>query len=210
MFLEFRMEARDVSWNAGLELLMCEEGEKALGLSWLHTRCESYFGYRNNWISIPCIILSTLAGSASVGSQSIFEDARISSLAIGSVSLLVGMLNTINSYFSWAKRTEAHRIAHIQYAKLHRFICVEMSLPRDERIAAKDMLKVVREQVERLAETSPAVPEHIVQAFNKRLGNKYPDVAKPDVTNGLKKVLVHRTKSNEVFSAVNPMTNPQH
>ena len=59
-----------ISWNPELEGLLKAEGEKALGSAWIHARCEAYFAQRNQWITIPCVILSTLSGSASVGSQS--------------------------------------------------------------------------------------------------------------------------------------------
>ena len=197
----------DITYNDSLERLLVEEAEKSLGLSWLHKECEAHFSKCNNWLAIPSIVLSTLAGSASVGSQTMFDDAKLSSISIGAISLLVGVLSTINSYFSWAKRTESHRLATIQYAKLHRFIEVEMSLPRKERILAKDLLKVVREQVERLAETSPPIPNHIIQRFNRQLASKYPNVAIPDVANGLKKVVViNEQKSMNPLVELKPAT----
>ena len=115
------------------------------------------------------------------------------SLGIGAISILCGILNTVNSYFAFSKRTEAHRIADIQFNKVYRFIAVEMTLPRIERIRARDMLKIVREQVERLAETSPAIPEFIVDKFKKNFRKDYKDVAQPDITNGLRRIRVNQT-----------------
>jgi hypothetical protein len=188
------LENQEISWNVALEKLLAEEGEKALGLAWLHNQCEAYYGARSNWISIPVIILSTLSGTASASSTTFFSDnIKMGSLGIGAVSILCGILNTINSYFAFAKRTEAHRIADIQFNKVYRFIAVEMTLPRVERIRARDMLKIVREQVERLAETSPAIPEFIVEKFKKNFRKDYRDVAQPDITNGLRRIRVNQT-----------------
>jgi hypothetical protein len=188
------IENHEISWNVALEKLLAEEGEKALGLAWLHNQCEAHFGARSNWISIPVIILSTLSGTASASSTTFFSDnMKMGSLGIGAVSILCGILNTVNSYFAFAKRTEAHRIADIQFNKVYRFIAVEMTLPRIERIRAKDMLKIVREQVERLAETSPPIPEFIVEKFKKNFRKDYRDIAQPDITNGLRRIRVNQT-----------------
>jgi hypothetical protein len=88
-----------------------------------------------------------------------FEDGKSASLAIGAVSIFVGILQTLASFWAFSKLQEAHRNADIQWSKLHRFIAVEMTLPRQERITAKDMLKICRETIERLSESSPLVPD---------------------------------------------------
>jgi hypothetical protein len=61
------------------------------------------------------------------GSSSMFDDPRLSSIALGIGSLCIGVLNTLGSYFGWAKRSEGHRISAIHYAKLYRFITVELA-----------------------------------------------------------------------------------
>jgi hypothetical protein len=188
------MEATDnqvITWNHELEKLLAQEGEKALGSSWIHNQAENYYDLRNQWVQIPCVVLSTLSGAGSIGSQTMFNDAKTASLIIGAVSLGVGILQTLGGFWAFAKLQEAHRQADIAWHKLHRFISVEMTLPRNERIAARDMLKICREHVERLSETSPLIPSAIVNNFNNRFNKLYPDVAIPDVANGLKKLIIN-------------------
>jgi hypothetical protein len=201
--------SHEITWNSALEKLLAEEGEKALGLAWLHNQCEEIYSNKNTWLNIPVIVLSTLAGTASASSTTFFEDnMKMGSLGIGAVSILVGVLNTINSYFAFAKRSEAHRIADIQFNKIYRFIAVEMTLPRSERIRAKDMLKIVREQIERLAETSPIVPESVIEKFKNKFGKDYKDVAMPDITNGLRRIQINSSMTHsptQSFSTENPM-----
>lgn len=189
-------DTQNITWNRELEKLLAEEGEKALGASWIHGQCEGYYATRNQWITIPCVILSTLSGSASIGSQTMFSDAKSASLAIGAVSILVGILQTLGSFWTFAAKQEAHRQADIQWSKLHRFIAVEMTLPRTERIAARDMLKICRETIERLSETSPLVPDDIIKQFNAKFSQSYPDVAIPDMANGLKRVGINSPESS--------------
>ena len=174
-----------IRWNSQIERIIAEEGERALCYSWLHTQSEKVYSSYNNYITLPTIILSTVAGTASIGSQTLFANAPASSVGIGMISLAVGVLNTVSTHFGWAKRSEAHRQTCVSYSKIHRFIVIELSLPRNERMAAYDMLKVVREQLDRLQETSPQVPDKIIHKFKKIFGSTTPDLSKPEITNGL-------------------------
>jgi hypothetical protein len=180
-----------ISWNDSLEALVAEEAEKCAGLSWLHAECERYFSVHTNCIALPVIILSTVNGFLSGSSQTIFTNAQVSSIALGVVSLFTGVLSTLGSYFAWAKRTEAHRISAIQYQKISKFLTIELTLPKSERIAAKDILKITREQIERLMEISPAVPESIIAKYKLRFKDTT-DVAHPEVIQGLKKVVINK------------------
>ena len=180
-----------VSWNSQLERIISDEGERCLCFSWLHSKAEKKFSALNIYISIPVIVMSTVAGSASIGSQSLFQGSQMANFFIGGVSLSVGVLNTISSFFGWAKRTESHRISAVNYQKIYRFILIELALPRAERMAAKDMLKVVRDQCDRLQETSPQIPETVIREFKAKFGESTPDVKKPEITNGLDPILVY-------------------
>lgn len=183
-------ESKEITYNSALERLIADEAERCAGLAWLHGKAEGYFSIRNNWITLPTIVLSTLVGFLSGSSSSIFTEPTMASIGIGSVSLFTGVISTIGNYFNFAKRTEAHRIASIQYSKLSRFLSIELTLPKLERIAAKDVLKITKDSIERLMETSPAVPDSIVSAYKYHFRD-YTDVAHPDITNGLRKVYIN-------------------
>jgi len=181
----------NIKWNSQIERIIAEQGERALCYAWLHTHSEKRYSTFYNYIALPTIVLSTVAGTASIGSQTLFKDPVASSVGIGTLSLIVGVLNTVSTHFGWAKRSEAHRQTAVAYSKIHRFILVELSLPRPERIQAGDMLKVVREQLDRLQETSPQVPDVIISKFKKSFGSTTPDLSKPEITNGLDPIDVY-------------------
>lgn len=191
-------EDRDIHWTIPLEELVASEGEKCRGLAWINQKAEVYYAHRANAIAIPVIVLSTLAGTASVGSSSLFQgDTQISSVVIGLVSIGVGILNTISSYFSWARKAEAHRIAYLQYSKLFSIIRVEMSLPRAERQEAEQLLKQIRDGMERLAETTPSPPPSILDEFNIHFKDEDKTISRPVETNGLQKITVFRSPSSQ-------------
>lgn len=189
-------------YTSELENILASEGEKCLCYRWLHEKSEMHYSQLNHWIALPVIVLSTLTGASSIGSSSLFDDARVASIAIGTVSLSIGVLNTIGEYFSYSKRSEGHRYASVNYAKIYRFLQVELALPRTERMGAKDLLKTIREQIQRLEETSPQVPEHIIKRFLRKFPKKdYPDLSMPEALNGLESIRVYghdgRSESRE-------------
>lgn len=184
-------EFRDIQWNSQLERILSEEGERALCFSWLHNQAHKRYTGLNIYITLPTIVMSTLAGTASIGSQTLFQNnIDMSSYVVGAISITVGVLNTVSSFFGWAKRSEGHRISAMTYSKIHRFILIELSLPRRERMAAKDMLKNVRDQLDRLEETSPAIPDSVIARFKYKFGETTPGVSKPEITNGLDPIAV--------------------
>jgi hypothetical protein len=188
-----------ITWNSQLERIISDEGERSLCFIWLHSNSEKYYSKLNTYLTLPVIILSTIAGAGSIGTQSLFNNSQTANMIIGGISLSVATLNTIGGYFGWAKRSEAHRIAATTYSKVYRFILIELALPRSERIKAKDMLKIVREQCDRLSETSPQIPDNIIIRFKKRFGETTPDVKKPEITNGLDGIVVHPPDMDSPF-----------
>jgi hypothetical protein len=192
-----------IEWSTQLEDILAQEGERCRGLAWLHIRAESLTSKYNTYVQVPVIVLSTLAGTASVGSATLFGGGPASSIAIGLVSIGVGILNTLGSFFAFAKRSEAHRIAHLNYSKLSSKISIELSLPRDERMPAEPFLINIRETMERMAETTPMCPEDIIKDFNDKF-KESDGVALPVETNGLHKISVFRGKTHVETPVADP------
>jgi len=205
-------EEDNIEWNDAIETLIKEQGEKALAYNWLHTRCEKKFSYANNYIALPVICLSTLSGSASIASNQL-GDSKYIPLGIGALSILVGILSTINSYFSWAKRAENHRISALNYSKLYLFISIELSLPREKRMNPRDFIKVIREQVERLGEISPPVSDDIILQFKREFDGKYENVSRPEVTNGLVEIKIYKespvTTKEKIIQTISLPSSPK-
>jgi hypothetical protein len=180
----------EINWNEKLEEYFAATGEKANCFTWLHKKAEELYSASSIWIDLPVIILGVLNGATSIGSKSLFGDSDYASIGIGAVALLTSILNTIGSYFSWSRRAEAHKISSIQYAKLYRFISIQMSLPRNERLSPADLLKYVKEQYDRLSEISPLIPPKIIEEFKIRFKD-VKDITMPEETNGLHAIYIY-------------------
>lgn len=180
-----------IHWTEMLEEYFASTGEKAHCLSWCHKRAEAMYSNRKTLIDLPVIVISGVTGFLSAGSTSMFSDPKSSSIALGVASLFVSILNTAGSYYGWAKRAEGHRISAIHYARLYRFISVELALPRDERMQPNDFLKYVKDQYDRLQEISPLLPPEVIHEFQTKFANEK-EISKPEEANGLEKITVYR------------------
>ena len=185
--------AKEIRWSDKIEAYLAMTAERSYCYGILHKSSESEFSKKRTYIDIPVIVGSTIAGTLSIGNQSLFGEGneKVAGICIGALSLVVGVLSTINTYFGFAKRAENHRLTSIQFSKLYRFIQIELSLPRKERMACADLIKIVREQYERLQEISPLIPDHILEDF-KRKFKDYTEVSKPSEANGLEAVIIYK------------------
>lgn len=194
-------ELGTVTWNESLEKYFADTGEKANCLAWVHKRAEEIYSHRRTFVDIPVIVLSSVTGFLSASSTNLFEgQEKLSSIALGVASLFVSVVNTIGTYFGWAKRAEAHRLSAIQYARLYRFLAIEMKLPRDERMTPTDLLKYTKDAYDRLQEVSPLIPPELITEFKKKFG-KNAELSKPEELNGLDKIVVY----SDTFTVKNPL-----
>ena len=191
----------NVSWNENLEKYFADTGEKANCLSIVHKRAEEVYSHRRTYIDLPVICISGLTGFLSVGSTSMFEGhEQMSSIFLGIASLFVSVLNTVGTYFGWGARCQLHRVSSIQYARLYRFLKIEMGLPREERMTPADLLKHTRDAYDRLQEISPLLPPELIDEYRKKF-EKYKDVSLPEELNGLERIVIYHDK----FVVRNPM-----
>jgi hypothetical protein len=185
------MESQDIpiDYNPELETLLAGEGEKALGLRWCHDKAERINQVRNTYFTIPAIALSTLAGAGTLGTANLFPFEGATTL-IGIISLSVGLINTLASFFTFSKKAEAHRIASLQYARLYRLIRIELAVPRNQRRPATELLKQVKEDIDRLTEISPQLPQSIISLYQEKFRD-CKDISHSEILNGLEPINIY-------------------
>jgi len=187
----------NIEWTPLLESFIRSIGEKSYALSWLHANAERMFSHRKTYVELPAILCSAVLAFLNAASSNIFDNPRISSVALGVGSLIVSLMQSVNAYFSWARLAEGHRIGALQYSKTYRWTQIQMGLPRDQRMPPAQLLRALTEQYNRLAETSPALPTESISAFRSRFGDKkYESIARPEGTNGLERIIVFREDLN--------------
>jgi hypothetical protein len=179
-------------WSKEQEQLMSEWSDIALCYRWLHDNSEKIYHYKNLWINLPVIILTTLGGTASFGVQSVFSDPiskQYASFAIGSVSLFAGILTTVGNYLRYAQLEESNRVASIAWGKFQRLIAIELAMNPNERMDAIDFLKICRADLDRLIEQSPPIPTDAIRVFEAKFG-AIKELKKPDICGALEHTTV--------------------
>ena len=170
-------------WTTEVEQLMAEWADKAACYRWMHERTERVFNMKNQYFTIPVIVLSTLTGTANFGLNSMVPDPeaqKIAQAVIGGIGLLTGIISTVANFLRYAQGSEANRVAGISWGKFQRLIAIELSLNPDERSDCMHFLKMCRTELDRLIEQSPPIPTNVIQEFKKEFLN-FPDVRKPEI-----------------------------
>ncbi len=139
--------------------------------------------------------------------NSLFPDAeqqKYATTIIGLVSIFSAVLITMNQYVKSQQMMEAHRAAGLAYGKLYRVITNELALRRDQRQNALDFLKAVRQEQDRLENSSPSILPSIIRMFNKQFEHR--NIEKPEIAGDLDEVSVNqarrrqRTDDSDVYS----------
>lgn len=174
---------RETSWNNSLETILKKEAEQSEGLYWLHNRSQTIIQRKNDWLMLPSIVISTINGFL------IGADTGTPTLVLGGISILVSTLSSITQYYKYAQRAEGHRIAALMYLKLYKGIEIELAKPVAQRADPDDLLKALKDQMTRVAETAPQPVEAAIREYQSKF--KEDRVSHPLVANGLSEVHIH-------------------
>jgi hypothetical protein len=177
-----------LKYTKEFEDLVKAESEKSECMSILHSNSYIHFNKLSCAINIPVILLSTVVGF--MQPLNVFQNAQI---ALGAVSIFVAILKTLDNYFNWTKRSEAHRLMSLNYWKVSKFIRLQLSIEQQCRLKPADILNVIANDMENLKDSEPIIPLHIINTF--MAGQRKPGqhvTALPSICTGLQPVVVNR------------------
>lgn len=180
-----------VSYTDDFELILKQEAEKAESMSILHSKANAKFQKFSTGINIPVIVLSGSIGF--LNALSLFGDQNI---FLGAVSIFIGLLKTMDSYFDYTKRSETHRMVSLAYYKISKFIQLQLSLKRECRIDATDLYKLIVNDIQNIKDSEPLIPPDIIKEFNIQYEKEI--TCKPNICNGLTDI--HINKSPKVLN----------
>ena len=161
------MSFKEQEWKGEHETILVEWADKAMCYRWLHGKSHQEYSKTNAWYTIPVIIMSTLTGTANFAQDRFPENIKpMAQMGIGAVNIFAGILTTIAQFLKIGELNEAHRVSSIAWDKFYRNIKVELAKSRDERMHVGHMLKMCKEEYDRLMETSPSINEKVIKQFN--------------------------------------------
>ena len=198
------IKSQDVSlWTVEHERILIEWADKAMCYRWLHSKANSLYAKQNAWYTIPCIIISTLAGTANFAQERVpVQYQSLFTMVVGGVNILGGIISTIQQFLKITQLNEAHRVSSIAWDKFYRNIKIEITKHPNERIHVSHMLKMCKEEFDRLMETSPVIPDQIIDNFKISFKNsiEFDKISKPEICDSL---LSTDTFRNQWFSQEN-------
>lgn len=179
-----------IEWSKENEAILIEWCDVAQCYKWLNLRAHGQYAYLHAWFTIPAITLSTITGTASFAQTSVPDPYRqYAPMIIGAINICIGILTTVQQYLKISELNEAHRVSMIAWDKFSRNIRIELSKKPDERDDAGHFLKLCRHEYDRLMETSPIIPDKIIEEFNMKFRGKegsakrrhFEKIKKPDI-----------------------------
>jgi hypothetical protein len=149
--------------------------------------------------------MSTLTGTANFAQDRIpSEYINMATMLIGGVNLIAGVITTVQQFLKINELNESHRISAISWGKFHRNLQVELAKAPSERTQVMHLIKVAKEEYDRLIETSNPIPNHVIALFKKtfsgeniaginedQLNNKqimFDELSKPEICDSLESV----------------------
>jgi hypothetical protein len=175
---------KDVEWTVEHEQILIEWADKAMCYRWLHSRSNMLYSTLNAWYTIPVIVISTLTGTANFAQERVplaYQNYYV--MIVGGFNILAGIITTIQQFLKITQLNEAHRVSSIAWDKFYRNIKIEIAKHPNERIHATQMLKLCKEEFDRLMETSPVIPEKIITLFKEsfKKSDNYLKIIKPEI-----------------------------
>lgn len=171
-------------WTNEHEKILIEWGDKAMCYRWLHSRANMMFSTLNAWYTIPVIVISTLTGTANFAQERVpIEYQNYFVMIVGGFNILAGIISTIQQFLKITQLNEAHRVSSIAWDKFYRNIKIELAKHPRERIDVKHMIKICKEEFDRLMETSPIIPDSIINEFKTsfKKSDIYKQIVKPEI-----------------------------
>lgn len=171
-----------IDWSTQHEKILVDWADKATCYKWLHEKTTREFARKNRWFTIPVIIMSTVTGTANFAQDKVpSEYIGAYTMAIGTISLVAGIMTTIQQFLKISELNESHRVSSISWGKFHRNIKVELAKSPAERTPVTQLIKACKEEFDRLIETSQSIPNHVVSLFKETFSGgmiKYDDDGK--------------------------------
>lgn len=187
-------------YTAEEEALFKKSGEECECMSILHNLSHLYYSKLSVWTNVPVIILSSCIGFLST--VDLFKNQN---LMLGVLSISVSIIKSLDSFFDYTRRCEAHRITGLSYMKIAKLIEIQLTLRREDRLNAEDLLGVINNDVATLRESEPAINQNIIKLFNQKYSKEI--THKPNLVNGLTNIQIFKSSQNDQSTQIDILEN---
>lgn len=188
-------------WTSDNESILFEWCDNAQCYIWLHNRSSIQCSFYYSLITIPCIVLSTITGSAALATNSFPKEIHFYEfIVIGTINIFVGILNMLEHFLKFSQRKESHRLSAISWDKFMRNIRVELAKKPTERMEVGHFLNLCNREYDHLIELAPVISNHIIYTFNQTFSGapgsltrkRFDELKKPEICDSI--ITAHEEK----------------
>uniref|UniRef100_A0A6C0IGQ6 SMODS and SLOG-associating 2TM effector domain-containing protein n=1 Tax=viral metagenome TaxID=1070528 RepID=A0A6C0IGQ6_9ZZZZ len=175
---------KTIEWSDEHEGILIEWADKAMCFKWLHSKAHEYYSSLNTMYTIPVIVISTLTGTANFAQERVpIQYQNLFVMTVGGFNILAGIISTIQQFLKISQLNESHRVGGIAWDKFYRNIKIELAKHPHERKDVTKFIDFCKEEFDRLMETSPSIPEKIINEFKKTFkdSNTYGKIILPEI-----------------------------
>ena len=158
------------SWHESHELLLCTLCDESQIRSTLHMQQHLSYRRRNQWYTLPVVVLSVVSGSGNFISEG--YDAlvkRYMILTIGVLSICTSIISAISHHLGLAELSESNRVASLFWGKFYTKMKFQISLTRSDRDPRHDFMVSVFAEYDRLFEISPILIDKFLKKVKSKL-----------------------------------------
>ena len=192
-------------WKEEEENLLRQWADKAQCYQWMHSRGYNVYSRKNALFTIPVIIISTITGTANFAQERFSDNIKnYVVITIGTLSIIAGIITTIYQFLKIAELNEGHRVASLSWGKFYRNIKTELTRHPLDRMPSKELIKISRDEYDRLVELSPFIPLTIIREFNTKF-KKNNDLTKPEICDELNTTDVFKIEQSDRMKLISDL-----
>jgi len=123
-----------------------------------HETAATRLAQMNYWLGIPASIISAVVGTSVFASLN--QEVGIGpKIAVGVISIAVGVLTALQTFLRYAERSEKHHASAATLGAIHRQIELWLRLPVPELDEAKRILFEIEEKISAVQAAAPVISD---------------------------------------------------
>lgn len=206
---ELKKKANAGTWNTHMEMLIKSWGEKAAGLRYLHDSAANRWRSFSNRMSLASIVICVISSGVSLVSTSMEEDTAKNAVlyAVGAVGIVSTFLQSLKKFYNSEEKAADHNAVARQFGNFYRYIVLQMSLSREDRLPSDQLSEWVNKEYERMQHDALPLCREDIQKFKKEFADSLQSL--PDVCESEHIILVEGKELVEVSKRSRSQSNIQ-
>jgi hypothetical protein len=158
--------------DADVEKLITGWFERTRDNQLTHDQCGTRLNRWHYRLGIPIIVLSTGAAAAIFYWLGRPGPSDLVKMGIGLASGAAALLACLQTFVGLSQRADQHKIASARYDALRRSLEILKTFSPSDPVELRRAITDIQREMDRLAESSPAVPARLKEKIDKELESR--------------------------------------